>query len=105
MLNTTEGAFWRNVTNDDVMEAIKGSFLEVLCTSAAKNYHGQAPLPIILIQSLVLMGVALTRKNKFADYTVQLPLFPEDWSEEREELDRIQEPFLLCKITIATVSL
>lgn len=104
MLNTTEGAFWRNVTNDDVMEAIKGSFLEVLCTSAAKNYHGQAPLPIILIQSLVLMGVALTRKNKFADYTVQLPLFPEDWSEEQEELDRIQDllPARKSKVWIKT---
>lgn len=63
-MNSNSGAIWRNVTDDDVLNAVNGSFLETLITAFSKNYRGKSPLPIILIQSLVLMGVALTGWRK-----------------------------------------
>ena len=37
MSSISDGAFGRNVSNADVMEAIKGSFLEFICTSSAQE--------------------------------------------------------------------
>ena len=91
MSSISDGAFWRNVSNADVMEAIKGSFLEFICTSSAKNYHGNAPLPIILIQNLVLMGAALTGRISDEFTCAQAVISGESPMTEEEELDRINE--------------
>ena len=93
MSSISDGAFWRNVSNADVMEAIKGSFLEFICTSSAKNYHGNAPLPIILIQNLVLMGAALTGRDPddFSDLEPGFLFDPP--SAEEQELYKINAEY------------
>ena len=93
MSSISDGAFWRNVSNADVMEAIKGSFLEFMCTASAKNYHGNAPLPIILIQNLVLMGAALTGRDPY-DFSDLEPGFLFDPpSAEEQELYKINAEY------------
>ena len=32
--------FWQNVTDEDVKDAIRGSFLETICEVLSKNYRG-----------------------------------------------------------------
>ena len=70
MSNTTSSnpsnntPFWRNITDEDVWSAISGSFLDTICRAYAKNYTPAAPLPLILMQGIVLMAVALTHREE-----------------------------------------
>ena len=72
--------FWRNVTEEDVWDAISGSFLETICKASAKNYTPKAPLPIIFMQSVTLMACAFTHKKEIEDPDgcVQTNLFGDD---------------------------
>ncbi|MBP5586976.1 MAG: hypothetical protein J6Y92_11565 [Lentisphaeria bacterium] len=79
---TTAPAFWRSVTDADVRQAISGSYLGTICHVLEKNYTPSAPLPLILLQSMLLMSVALTHKH---DYLMD---------EENGEWD--EQPSLLC---------
>ena len=69
MSNTTSSnpsnntPLWRKVTDEDVWSAISGSFLDTICRAYAKNYTPAAPLPLILMQGIVLMAVALTHRE------------------------------------------
>ena len=59
---------WRETTPKNVREAIDGSILGSLCTALSKFYTPAAPLPIVLIQAIVLTGMALThRRSKKSD--------------------------------------
>ena len=63
--------FWRTVTEEDVWNAISGSFLGTICKALAKNYTPKPPLPIILMQGITLMACAFThKKEKKIEYTV-----------------------------------
>ena len=66
--NSITKPFWRDVTDEDVWEAISGSFLGTICRAFAKNYTPVAPLPLILMQGIVLMAVALTHRKEGAYY-------------------------------------
>ena len=56
--------FWRKVTDADVRDAISGSFLETICRTLEKNYTPYAPLPMILLQGILLMSAALTHRRE-----------------------------------------
>ena len=63
--NTTNPTpFWREVTDEDVRKAISGSFLDTICSAYAKNYTPVAPFPLILMQGIALMAVALTHRKE-----------------------------------------
>lgn len=55
--------FWRKVTDEDVWAAIDGSFLGTICGTLSKSFKPYAPLSLILLHGIVLMGCALTRKR------------------------------------------
>ena len=62
MIDNAEKALWRDVKENDVLEAVSGSFLQTICTAFGKNYTPKAPLSLILMQGITLMSCALTQR-------------------------------------------
>ena len=45
-----EQPFWRSVTDEDVRNAISGSYLDTIYRALETNYTPRAPLPLLLIR-------------------------------------------------------
>lgn len=75
--------FWRRVTEDDVRNAISGSFLGTICDAFEKNYiQKRVPLALTIMPGIALMACALTHKKE--------PSFNmEDEEEEKEPVSFI----------------
>lgn len=55
--------FWRNVTTEQVEACIDGTLVGSIYDYLQKSYAPKAPCSMILVQSLLLMGCAMTHKS------------------------------------------
>lgn len=54
---------WRNITHTEVLKSLDGTQLGGLISALSKNYRPAGPLPIMLLQGIMMMSLGLTHRG------------------------------------------